>query len=32
MEAIPLVPGCKRRGRADIINLHDLSFPVSSFG
>jgi hypothetical protein len=32
MEAISLIPGCKRRGRADIFNLHDLSFPVSSLG
>jgi hypothetical protein len=32
MEAISLVPGCKRRGRTDIFNLHDRSFPVSSFG
>jgi hypothetical protein len=32
MEAISLVPGGKRRGRTDILNLHDLSFPVSSLG
>jgi hypothetical protein len=32
METMSLIPGGKRRGRADVFYAHDLSFPVSALG
>jgi hypothetical protein len=32
METMSLIPGGKRRGRADVFYVHDLSFPVSALG